>query len=112
MKKFLMLILVVMIFVLGSQTSFGQSTIEINKDASESTASLKKQIKFNTDKEHRVYQSYMLYQRKMHHISAMNSTNSESVSEEKKKVYSELCDNLKNILSEEQFAQFLEIEKQ
>ena len=111
MKKLLMSFLIVMAFIVGAQNSYGQSTIEINKAASESTEVLKKQIKFDTDTEHQIYQSYKVYQRQMYHINTMNTSNSNQITEEKKKVFSKLCEDLKEILTEEDYAIFLEIEK-
>lgn len=111
MRKLLMSGLIVIAFLVGSQNSYGQSTIGINKAASESTELLKKQIKFDTDTEHQIYQSYKVYQRQLHHINTMDTSNSDLITEEKKKVYSKLCDDLKEILTEEQYAMFLDIEK-
>ena len=111
MKKLLMTALFMIAFIVCSQNSYGQSSIEINKAASESTELLKKQIKFDADTEHQIYQSYKVYQRQMHHINTMNTSNSDQISEEKKKVYSKLCEHLKEILTEEQYVMFLEIEK-
>lgn len=111
MKKLIGSFLIVIAVLIGSQNSYGQNAIEINKAASESTELLKKQIKFDTDTEHQIYESYKVYQRQMHHINTMDTTNSDLITAEKKKVYSKLCENLKEILTEEQYVMFLEIEK-
>jgi hypothetical protein len=111
MKKLILSIFVVFFFLFGSLNSYGQSTIEINKAAFENTEALKKQIKFDSNTEHKVYQSYKVYQRQMHHINTMSTPNSDLITEEKKKLYSKLCDDLKEILTTEQYAMFLEIEK-
>ena len=80
--------------------------------AAENTAALKKQIKFNTDQEHEVYQSYLVYQRQLHHIAAINSSETESVVVEKKKIHAELCKRLKDILTVEQYDLFMAYEEQ
>ncbi|NNL33195.1 MAG: hypothetical protein HKO80_08325 [Flavobacteriaceae bacterium] len=112
MKKICLSIFVFMTFIFGVQSSWGQNAIEINKAAFESTASLKKLIKFNTDQENKVFDAYKLYERQLAHIRALESNSLDTLDDEKKKVYASLCDNLNIILTEEQYELFLYLEKQ
>ncbi|NND51589.1 MAG: hypothetical protein HKN54_04225 [Flavobacteriaceae bacterium] len=111
MKRLIRSVLILTLFLFSTQLSHAQNMIEINQSAAETTAELKKEVKFNAEQEDRIYESYVLYHKKLVHIDKMSSANPNSALEEKKKVYTELCDNLKKILNKEQFARFEAIEK-
>lgn len=108
MKKIFLLSLFT--FCLLSTTNvIAQNTLEINNVASEITAELKKEIKFNTEQEHQVYDAYVLYKKRISAIEINN--NASSISQEKKKAYSQLHVAIKTILTDEQYELFKDIEK-
>lgn len=111
MKRFMRFAMFLAFLLITTQISRAQSVLEINQAASETTSELKQQIKFDSEQEDLIYRSYVLYNKKLSQIDAMSSANSKSALEEKKKVYTELCDNLKKILNKEQYARFEAFEK-
>ena len=112
MKRTVLMICVIVACCFGLQNSFGQNALEINQAAAENTAALKKQIKFNTEQEHQVYQSFKVYQRQLAHIESMSGQNNIDVAAEKKKIFAELSTSLKGILTAEQYDLFLANEEQ
>lgn len=105
MKQFLKICLVAAIFFIGSQNTEAQNNIlEINQAASEKTQNLRKQIKFDKDKQNDVFDAYLKYEK------ALNNSDTISL-EEKQKITEALILTMKSILSEEQFATYKEIEK-
>ena len=101
--------LLVAFFLTGTFTITAQNTLEINNAASEITAELKKEIKFNTDQEHKIYEAYVLYNTSLRDLNEDISL--ASVGEEKKKIYGTLRNTLESILTEEQFEMYQLIEK-
>ena len=112
MKNTVLTICLLFAFSFGYQNSYGQNIIDINRVASENTAELRKQIKFNTEQEHQVYESFLVYERQLRHLNVMSTEYSQDVSDEKKKIYAELCKSLKGILTPEQYDLFIANEEQ
>lgn len=106
MKQFLKVCLVAAIFFIGSQNTEAQNnTLEINQAASEKTQELRKQIKFNKNKQNDVFDAYLKYEKAL-------ASNSNAISvEEKQKITEALILTMKSILDEEQFATYKQIEK-
>jgi ABC-type transporter MlaC component len=106
MKRFLKVCLVAAIFFIGSQNTEAQSNIlEINQAASEKSQDLRKQIKFDKEQLHDVFDAYLKYEK------ALANNSNTITTEQKQKITESLILTMKSILSEEQFAMYKEIEK-
>jgi len=106
MKHFLKVCLVAAMFFVGSQDTEAQNnTLQVNQAASEKTQELRKQIKFDKDKQNDVFDAYLKYEK------ALANNSNAMTSEEKQKITEALILSMKSILNEEQFAVYKEIEK-
>ncbi|NQX86696.1 MAG: hypothetical protein HRT67_12465 [Flavobacteriaceae bacterium] len=106
MKLFLKVALVASIFFMGSQNTEAQNTIlDINQAASEKSQDLRKQIKFDKEQLHNVFEAYLKYNK------AIASSSSTISDEGKQKLTESLILTMKSILTPSEFAKYKEIEK-
>ena len=108
MKKIITICLFAFAMVLGTQTVAAQSKVEINSIASKKTQELKKAIKFNSDTEDKVYQTYQMYEQKMANLEKIIASGETVADEDKEKINNMLNDKFRTIFTPEQYKLYLE----
>jgi hypothetical protein len=99
MKKIITFCAFALIMILGVQNITAQNKIEINEMASTQTKSLRKAIKFNNDQRDKVYEALKFYHT---NTSSLNESTF-NTTEQKKKLDDILDLKMKEILNEEQY---------
>ncbi len=102
MKKIFTLFAFALIFMLGTQSGIAQNKIEINRVAAEKTEALYKTLKFSTEQRHLVYNAMKEFGKDMARYNQAGSNNEE----EKKKIREQLDVRIKEILNEEQYDRY------
>ena len=100
MKKLFTLCFFALTLCFSTQNMTAQNTAEINAAASVKAKELRRVIKFDTNQHDRVYEAYKAYEKTYQKISA----NLEANAERKKKIDAILDKEMKEILTEEQYA--------
>ena len=99
MKKVITLCLFVFAMFLGTTSATAQNKIEINTEASETTETLRKLLKFDNTQRDNIYDAYKEFGK-----AKANLKNSKLVSDEAvMKIKKRLTDKIETILNEEQF---------
>lgn len=104
MKKIITLCLFAFAFLISSQNTFAQNTLEINAEANTKTKELRKVIKFDQDKMQAVYEALQEYGVAYKKISANLSANDERL----KKINNHLDNRLKDIFTDEEYQKYLQ----
>jgi len=100
MKKIITLCAFALITILGVQniTAQNQNLIEINTQAFEKTDELRKILKFNNTQRDKIFEAFKVYQR---HITSLNNNE-----ETNKKIETIFDKKMKEILNEEQYIRY------
>ncbi|MDC0007407.1 hypothetical protein OAE07_05525 [Winogradskyella sp.] len=99
MKKVITLCLFVFAMFLGTDSATAQNKIEINTEASETTETLRKLLKFNNTQRDNIYDAYKEYGKAHANLTSSRTVTEEAVTKLKKR----LTDKVEAILNEEQF---------
>ncbi|MEM5566003.1 hypothetical protein WNY78_12850 [Psychroserpens sp. AS72] len=105
MKKIITLCVFAVTLLFSTQNMTAQNTLEINAEANTKTKELRKVIKFDQtkmDDVYRAYQSYGIAYKKI-------SNNLEANTERLKKIEAVLDEDLKKVLSEYEYHNYLEL---
>lgn len=98
---------VVFTMILGTVSMSAQSNVEINSLASKKTQELKKVVKFNSDTEELVYQTYQAFEQKKYKVDKVLAKGGTITAEEKEKINNMLTEKFKTIFSAEEFERYL-----
>jgi hypothetical protein len=107
MKKILLLSAFAFLFSFNLEAQ--NKTIEINAAASTNSKNLRKQIKFNKSQEHQIYEAFVNYEKRILKLKENSKPKSASYNEEAKKIQAVLNNDIKQILSEEQYSLYLSL---
>jgi hypothetical protein len=107
MKKIITLCFFAFAMILSTQTMTAQSMVEINSLASKKTQDLKKAIKFDTNTEELVYQTYQAFEQKKYNIVKLESEGKVVSAEDQEKIDNMLIEKFKNIFTVEEFNRYL-----
>ncbi|MEM6515617.1 MAG: hypothetical protein AAF688_05495 [Bacteroidota bacterium] len=107
MKKYLSLIVLTSALVF-SQLSFSQNRIEIDKAANAKTKELRKTVKFEQNKMRDVFKAYQAFETTYQKIDDNLDANKERL----KKIKEILDNDLKQILSPEEYERYLSISRE
>ena len=105
MKKIITLCIFAVTLLFSAQNMTAQNTLEINAEANTKTKELRKVIKFDDTKMDDVYKAYQSYGIAYKKISS----NLEGNADRLKKIENVLDDNLKTILTEFEFHNYIEL---
>ncbi|MCK7588984.1 hypothetical protein M0G43_00200 [Subsaxibacter sp. CAU 1640] len=110
MKKIITLCLFAFAMVLGTQSINAQSMVEVNSLAAKKTQELKKAVKFNTETEEAVYETYQTYVKKQMSFEKVAANGGTVTAEEKEKVEKMLTEKFRAIFTAEEFQRFQDFE--
>jgi len=99
MKKVITLCLFVFAMLLGTDSAIAQNKIEINTEASETTETLRKLLKFDNSQRDQIYDAYKEFGKAQASLKNTKTVTSEAV----EKLKNRLTTKVESILNEQQF---------
>ncbi|HLT32761.1 MAG TPA: hypothetical protein VKZ98_03140 [Aquaticitalea sp.] len=111
MKKIITLCFFAVAMILGTQSITAQNIIQVNAVAAEKTKELKQSIKFDSDTEDLVYQTFQEYERKKYSIEKVEAAGQTVSEEDRMKFNNMLAEKFKVLFTPEQYERYLTVSK-